>query len=118
MLDTFIHDVLPPLVTFIVTAFLGWMGALLQKYAGVKIEQVQRDALHQALTTGILTAFQKLGRPPGTVEERANMIAHAIEYANRSVPEKIRALDPPVDLMAQIAASKIPQLNNLTPNDR
>lgn len=104
-LAAFWAELLPPLLALL-AALIGLVLRNAEKIArerwGIEIEARHREALHSALMTGIAAA---LTRGAGT---RA-AIAEAIDYATRSVPDAITALDPAPETLQALAEAKLRQ---------
>lgn len=86
-LDLILTAVQPVVTEILATAMAGVLAyALLavRKYAGLKAEAIMRDALNQAISTGVNQA--KPGSGLGSIP------AQAVEYAKRSTPDAIKAL--------------------------
>jgi hypothetical protein len=103
--DEFAKTVLPALNTFLevlITAALAWAVSWLKCWVKKQNEKVDQDSLHRALDTGTKAAMQVLG-PRATPEEIA---VYAKNYSLYSVPEAHKNLNPPDDVLEEIARSK------------
>jgi len=122
ILATVIYDIVQPslLILFQIaaTAALGWLAAKVRQKFQVDIEAKYRDSLHQALTTGVQLALERVGGMvrgsagsgvqilPAPVDSAA-VAAEAAAYAQRSVPDAIGALRPSAGILEQIARAKL-----------
>lgn len=108
MLDTLLTAFVPmfvELLAFIATVIFGWVALAVRRYLGVQAEKVMRDALHQAIETGL-----KHGKLFDGLEGKA--AEAAIAYAKRSVPDAIRGLGATEAVLLAIARSKFTDLKN------
>lgn len=87
----------------IITALLGAAVKFAKDRFGIEIEARHRDALQSALMTGVRLALQRLGHGAS----QRDIINAAVAYAHQSVPDAIQKLGPSVDLLGQIATSKL-----------
>jgi len=85
------------------TALLAWIGTAIQARTNSIKQANYREALHSALNTGALAA----ATAPNT-NVRA-IASEAVEYANKSVPDAIKALRPSVEVMSTLARAKASQ---------
>lgn len=94
IIDAVLGALAPMLTEIIATGLSLLFGALLmavRRYAGLKAEALLRDALNQAIATGVARAVPGGGN--GSIE------AQAIEYAKRSSPGAIKALRATDDVL-------------------
>ena len=93
----------------IVTAIIGWVAALIQRSTGITIEQKYRDSLHSALVTGISAGLTKLDARAAdvSIDTKSQLITDAIRWAQKSVPDAIKALGASPDDLAKLAAAKL-----------
>lgn len=100
-------SLLAPFITEALVALLVLIGArvgqVVRKYLGVQAEKIMRDALHQAIETGL-----KQGRLDAGLKHVA--AEKAIEYARTSVPEAIAGLGATQNVLLNIAQSKFEDL--------
>lgn len=106
MLDPII-GALAPFITealvAIVTVIFATVATGVRKYLGAQAEKIMRDALHQAIETGL-----KQGKLVDGLEGKA--AEAAIAYAKRSVPDAIRNLGATEAVLFNIARSKFADL--------
>jgi hypothetical protein len=103
--DEFAKTVLPALNTFLevlITAALAWAVSWLKCWVKKQNEKVDQDSLHRALDTGTKVGMDVLG--PGA--SPSEIASFAKEYTQQSVPEALKNLNPPDDVLEQIARSK------------
>lgn len=102
--DEFFATITPALLNFLsiaVPAILGYVAYLIRCWVAKATEAKDREALHSALDTGVKAATAKgMKDVPAVVE-------YAVAYAGKSVPDAMKNLDPPSDVLAKIARSKI-----------
>ena len=84
----------------IVLALIGQAALWLKRRTGIEIEARHREALHQAIMTGLRAALTKSATP-------SDAITRSIEYAKQSVPYAIRALRPSDQILTRIATAKL-----------
>jgi len=87
-------------LTIIAMLAVTWLAAQAKQRLGLEVTEKQRDALHQALVTGITAALARNADGQDAVDA-------AVEYAHQSVPGAIKALKPPPGVLESIAASKL-----------
>lgn len=103
MWEWLVSEVLLPFLGLVVTAAIAWAVARFTAWTGIQIEARHREALHSALMTGVRMMLEKFG--PAATERQ--VVNGAIDYAHRSVPDAIKKLDPPSDVLASLATSKL-----------
>ncbi len=101
-LTTALTPILTELLGYGILLILGYIGLLIRKYLGAKAEAVWREALHSALKNG---ALQSDGIDPDKVA------ADAVGYAKTSVPEAIRKLKAPDDVLQRLALAKVNEMS-------
>jgi hypothetical protein len=101
-LTTAFTPILTELLGYGVLLILGYIGLLIRKYLGAKAEAVWREALHSALKNG---ALQSQGIDPDVVA------LDAMHYAQKSVPDAIRKLKAPDDVLLQLALAKVNEMS-------
>lgn len=101
-----ILEVTATVATVAITAASGYA---MRKW-GIEIQAKHRDALHSALMTGVNAA---LGR--GLTGNAA--VAAAIDYARQSVPDAIGNLKPPVQVITDLANSKLEEATKVPAGD-
>lgn len=100
-------------ISSVVLAIIGWFTAIVQQYLGIKIEEKHRLALHSALMSGVAAALTKfrITASAARLDVGSKVIAEAILWAERSVPDAIKhlGLNKPggEDKMAELAAAKL-----------
>jgi hypothetical protein len=72
---------------------------LIRQHLGVQAEKIWREAMHRALTSGVLAT-------EGIAEEDAR-IEGILDYAFRSSPESIARLGPSPDVLRDLARAKL-----------
>lgn len=108
-----VAQILEPYVQMVVSAavlaLLTYVTNLVRRWTGIKIENSQRDALHSALMTGVANELAVRGKKAGKIllEEQGNVVNAAVAYAQKSVPDALKALGPSKQILQDIAASKI-----------
>lgn len=106
MLDPIIAA-LAPFITealvAILTVIFATVAAAVRKYLGTQAEKIMRDALHQAIETGIK-------QKPIVAGLEAAAAHAAVDYAHRSVPDAIKGLSATQDVLVNIALSKMSDL--------
>jgi hypothetical protein len=113
MIDTLLMALEPHLIE-ILSGILIWLFGLfvvavrqlsrkatemIGRHLGLEAERIWRETLHRALQSGVLAT-------EGVADEQLR-IEQVIRYALRSSPDAIRELDPPDDLLRDLARAKI-----------
>lgn len=94
---TALSPVLTDLLAVVLAILLGAVFVTVRKFFGLRAEALLRDALNQALATGVKQA---------PVNSTAGEVASAaVEYAKRSSPEAIRKLKAPESVLIDKARS-------------
>jgi len=88
------------LLAALMTIFIAQVSLAVRRRTGLEIEAALRQALHQALETGAMAA-----KKDGKFGEDA--VQATIAHARSSVPDAIRQLAPPPDVLVNLALSKI-----------
>lgn len=104
--NQFFDTFFPALMTFLsaVLPALGlWAVTILKTWATKQNEQVNRQALHSAMTTGMASAEQKYQNASPSTQAK---VAYAVDYAKKSVPDAIRDLKASTEVLTKIAQSK------------
>jgi hypothetical protein len=99
--DTF----LPYVMSGVATAIGSLIYFVLQKMAGVTMQQADRDALHSAILTALKALYETVG--PGASNKDA--VKQARAWAETSVPEAMSRLKPTDDMFLQLVLGKIPE---------
>ena len=92
-----LQPMLAEIVGLVLTAFVAWASLAVRRYFGAKTESLMRDALHRALQSGAAAS------DGATASEIAK---DAINYAHRSVADKIKTLNPLDSVLADLAYAK------------
>lgn len=79
---------------------IGWAADTARRRWGLQIEQAHRDALHSAIMTGARVAVMR-------ALPQAQAVDLAVGYAQASVPDAIRALQPGPGVLENMARSKL-----------
>mgnify|MGYP001271248871 CR=1 FL=1 len=94
-----------------VAGLIAYLSMLLRTKFGIEIEARHREALHSAAVTGVNMALGQLnGRVEGlTVDVKNKLLADAMTYVIKSVPDAIRffELDQKADALRDILKSKM-----------
>lgn len=113
MFDTLLKA-LEPHLTEILSGILIWLFGLfviavrqlsrkatdmIGRHLGLEAERIWQGTLHRALQSGVLSTDE--------VADEQLRIEKIIRYALRSSPDAIRELDPPDDLLRDLARAKI-----------
>jgi hypothetical protein len=102
--DTF-GALLPYVMSGIATAIGSLIYFVLQKMAGVTMQQADRDALHSAILTALKALYETVG--PSASNNEA--VRQARLWAETSVPEAMSRLKPTDDMFLQLVLGKIPE---------
>lgn len=96
--------VLPPLVTLIL-AVIGWAvnsaANQIKAKTGIEIEATHRDALKQAIETGVRATLRKFGPQVS----QADLVADAQTYVSQSVPDAVLKLNPEPEVLRRLILS-------------
>lgn len=106
MLDLF-QPYLLDAVGVIVGAVLLFLSRQANAKLGLDIEDKHRQALHSAIMTGVRVALKG-----GHADDAIN--SAAIDYAEKSVPDAIKALKPSTTVMRDLAESKLVEVLGMT----
>lgn len=101
-----ILPVLLQLAGIVLAAIIGQAALRLKARWGIDIEQAHQQSLHRALMSGINAALMR-----GLTGTSAT--AAAIIYAERSVPDAIKALAPAPDVLRSLAEAKLREAHPL-----
>lgn len=106
--DTAVPYVLTAL-SAIVSGILAWLAALFQRWTGIRIEAEHREALHSAAMSGVAAALTKFRVNAEQVRFEVNspVVAEAVEWMLRSVPDAIKALGVTPEALQKLVLSKI-----------
>ena len=93
----------------VVTAVLGFLANKLNTATNINIDAKYRDSIHSAIMTGVSGAlnFAQARADSVTVDVRNQIIADAIRYAQKAVPDALKALGVGHDTLVQLASSKL-----------
>ena len=86
------------LLGLLLTIIIGIAARQLTAFTGVEIEKRHREALHEALMSGVMSALKH-----GPQVGMGTIKAHAIAHARQSVPDAMRALVPGETVLDDIA---------------
>lgn len=92
--------ILLQLAGLVLAAVIGQAALQLKARWGIDIEQAHQDSLHRALMSGIRAALMR-----GLTGASATEVA--IAYAQRSVPDAMKALNPAPDVLRSLAEAKL-----------
>lgn len=107
-LQNALRELLPALTALamtIITGLLAWVSAWIKARFAIEIEARHRAALHSALETGVARALDKLIELPAVTQASA-AVNDAVAYAERSVPDAIKALAPSKEHLRDMAVAK------------
>jgi uncharacterized integral membrane protein len=106
--DTAVPYVLTAL-SAVVSGILAWLAALFQRWTGIRIEAEHREALHSAAMSGVAAALTKFRVSAEKVrfEVSSPVVADAVEWMLKSVPDAIRALGATPENLRALVLSKI-----------
>jgi hypothetical protein len=98
-------------VAFVIVAFLAKKA---HEWFGVSIDQKYQDSLHRAIETGINGALAKFGSKLNdvTVDAKSAVIADAVNWVIRSVPDAVARLNAG-DKLANLVTSKLEAILDL-----
>ncbi len=98
-----------PLVSAIVAGLLAWLSTEVKRFLGIKIEAQHREALHSAVMSGVAAALTRMSKSAqdARIEIKADVVRDAILWAERSVPDAIKALGVTPEDIANLAAAKL-----------
>lgn len=104
-----LSPVLANVLAIAATAMIGWAATAIHAKFGVEVEASYRDSLHSAIMSGVQAGLARVGGlvAPLKPNVRLEVIDSAVNYAQRSVPEAIQALNPAAAVLADLAASKL-----------
>ena len=103
ILNTLIAPYVADIAGAVATALIGYLVALVKARFGIEIEARHREALHSAMTTGMLLALSRLG----VGASKTALTTAAVEYAKASVPDALKKLAPSDGVLADLAVSKL-----------
>lgn len=88
------------LMAGLLTIFIAQVSLAVRRRTGLEIEAAMRQALHQALETGATAALKdgKFGE---------DGVQATIAHARSSVPDALRHLAPPPEVLVNLALSKL-----------
>lgn len=99
---TLLGPMLTEIVGLALSALFAWVMLAIRKYVGLKGEAILRDALNQAIATGV-----KQAPANASVAEAAEA---AVAYAKRSSPDAIKKLGASTDVLLDKARAAIKAL--------
>lgn len=112
-----LEHVVLPIVSFVVTALLGWAAQRFHAWTGYQIEARHREALQSALENGVRFALQRLlashpnANPLDLVrEDREAVLSAAESYVRKSVPDALGhfGLDRRTQTLRDLITTKLP----------
>lgn len=111
MIDSIQNIIQPVLVEVILAAAVALFGFLNRKLPArhrLELEQRHRDALHQAINTGIGLAIDTVQKHPA-VAPTDQAIGAILDYVEASVPDALRHLAPTRAHLERMARAKLQQ---------
>ncbi len=102
MLD-YLTPYIPVLLDALVYLIVGYIALLVRRWTGVQIEAKHRDALHSAIRNGVLQAASR-----GLTGTAAAQLVEG--YVTESVPDALKRLAPPPDVLAGLIRAKMAEL--------
>lgn len=105
MMQWLVSEVVLPFVAVVLTGAILWAATRFTAWTGIQIEAKHREALHSALMTGVRMALSKFG--PGAQQI---VIKEAVAYAYTSVPGALKKLNPPDQVLGDIAQAKLEEV--------
>jgi hypothetical protein len=102
--DTF-GALLPYVMSGVATALVSAIYFVLQKMAGVTMQQADRDALHSAILTALKGLYDTVGLNASTKDA----VRAARAWAETSVPQAMNRLKPTDDMFLELVKGKIPE---------
>ena len=87
-------------------AIITWLGRMVPAWMKLRIDQINREALHRALSTGTSLALDTVQGIP-TVAAADAAITTVIGYVRRSVPGALRHFLPSDEQLIDMARAKI-----------
>ncbi|MFD1913788.1 hypothetical protein [Halodurantibacterium flavum] len=103
-MDTILAAMMPyilELLGLIITCLIGWMAARFHARTGVEIDARHREALHQAIMSGIRAALARGKSHPDNIAEEVTA------YVTRSVPGAMKRLAPPPEVLGNLISGKV-----------
>lgn len=94
---------IPVVLYAVIYALLGWAALAFQRWTGVQIEARHREALHSAIRNGVLQAASQ-----GLTGTAASELVQG--YVTESVPDALKRLAPPPDVLAGLIRAKMVEL--------
>lgn len=92
------EDIILQICGVLITAIIGWAATRFSAATGVNIDAHHRDALHQAIVSGVAAAMDE-GLVAGADETYNRVLSHA----RRSVPDAIAHFGASEDVLRTIA---------------
>jgi hypothetical protein len=102
-------EYLVPVIGVLITALVAWAATLFQRLTGVNIDAKHRAALQSALETGVNYGLAKAGDKAKnlTVDVRSAIVADAITWVEKSVPDAVKHFGITPETVAEMAAAKL-----------
>ena len=105
---------LDALAASVITAVVSLAGVWARRWFGLEAEARMREALHSGLTTGAAAAIGNLtdfaSRRLSRIEIENELIALAVSYVLRSVPDAVKFFGLTEPRLAEMARAKLIQL--------
>ena len=100
------------ILSTVITLVIAWAAAQFSKLTSINVDEKWRESIHQAAMTGVSAALAKseIVAADFKVDVHNNMVADAINWVMRSVPDAINGLGVGPDAIRQVVLSKFTQL--------
>ncbi|MWP39746.1 hypothetical protein GQY15_19450 [Rhodobacter sphaeroides] len=86
----------------VLTALIGFATVRFQRWSGIQIEALHREALHSAIMTGARLAVARKLAPDAATE-------FVSSYVRDAVPDALKQLAPPADTLDALVRSRLAQ---------
>jgi len=108
----FLGELLPLLrevLSLVLLAILGWLAMWIKRKFGLDIEETHRKALHSAILTGIGRAASRYGSGLTNirVDVDSPLVADAVNYVLRSVPDAVKKLGATPEFLAEMVVGRL-----------
>jgi len=118
-MEEWLKDIILPTIgaitSTVIAIALPWIANILRQRYNLQVEQKDMEALQSAVNTGVNAALarvltQATQRNPelGNQLKKA-VVEEAISHVQQSVPDAMRRLKPPEEVLANIALAKLAQ---------
>lgn len=103
------------LVTILVGVLVGLITRKLNELTGLKIDAAQRDALHMALTSGVMAGVHAIEQKTDgkTIDLHSAIVAEGVRYVQASVPDAIKYFGLTPEKISAMIRAKIPALTTI-----